>query len=264
MAQSASQRLGVEKFPESQAFLHAACQQGESLLVLTRQLLGLLDDYGAAELAAALREAPDRSTPRQLRGFHPRAPSPGSPAGRLPSGQFVSPPDLENLAVPTSPLEVYDELSDEPETGCPLSRSTPATGLNPYGHGLDDLLARATAQRWSPRRLLEEVARSEVAEQARHSLDRRLQARLGRFKPLANFDWHWPSEIDRPLIERLSPWTSAPKLVTSCSLGPMAWARRCSSKIWLTPLCWPAYPVLFRTASGLLADLHDDSPQRLR
>ena len=101
MAQSASQRLGVEKFPESQAFLHAAFQQGESLLVLTRQLLGLLDDYGAAELAAALREAPDRSTPRQLRGFHPRAPSPGSPAGRLPSGQFVSPPDLENLAVPT-------------------------------------------------------------------------------------------------------------------------------------------------------------------
>ena len=151
-----------------------------------------------------------------------------------------------------------------PTPNDPLAAQLEHLGLTITARGLDDLLARATAQRWSPRRLLEEVARSEVAEQARHSLDRRLQARLGRFKPLANFDWHWPSEIDRPLIERLSPWTSSPKLVTSCSLGPMAWARRCSSKIWLTPLCWPAYPVLFRTASGLLADLHDDSPQRLR
>ena len=38
---------------------------------------------------------------------------------------------------------------------------------------------------------------------ARRSLERRLaQARLGRFKPLADFDWHWPKKIDRPLIER--------------------------------------------------------------
>src|SRR5215467_6848540 len=68
---------------------------------------------------------------------------------------------------------------------------------------LDDLLARASTQRWSPRQLLEEIARSETADRARRSLERRLaQARLGRFKPLADFDWQWPKKIDRPLIER--------------------------------------------------------------
>ena len=69
--------------------------------------------------------------------------------------------------------------------------------------GLDDLLARASTQRWSPRQLLEQVARSETEELARRSLERRLaQARLGRFKPMADFEWHWPKKIDRPLIER--------------------------------------------------------------
>jgi hypothetical protein len=68
---------------------------------------------------------------------------------------------------------------------------------------LDDLLARAATQRWSPRQLLEEVARAETQDLARRSLERRLaQARLGRFKPLADFEWNWPKKIDRPLIER--------------------------------------------------------------
>ena len=68
---------------------------------------------------------------------------------------------------------------------------------------LDDLLARAATQHWSPRQLLEEVARTESQDLARRSLERRLaQARLGRFKPLADFEWTWPKKIDRPLIER--------------------------------------------------------------
>ena len=76
-------------------------------------------------------------------------------------------------------------------------------GLTLTAHSLDDLLARAATQRWSPRQLLEEVARTETQDLARRSLERRLaQARLGRFKPLADFEWTWPKKIDRPLIER--------------------------------------------------------------
>src|SRR6266702_7971788 len=76
-------------------------------------------------------------------------------------------------------------------------------GLLVTAQGLDDLLARASTQRWSPRQLLEEIARSETEDLARRSLERRLaQARLGRFKPLADFEWNWPKKIDRPLIER--------------------------------------------------------------
>src|SRR5207249_11628189 len=65
--------------------------------------------------------------------------------------------------------------------------------------GLDDLLALASTQRWSPRPLLEEIARSETEYLARRSLERRLaQARPGRFKPTADFEWPWPTHIARP------------------------------------------------------------------
>ena len=47
------------------------------------------------------------------------------------------------------------------------------------------------------------MARLEEIERSRRSLERRLgNARIGRFKPLVDFDWDWPKKIDRPLIER--------------------------------------------------------------
>ena len=44
----------------------------------------------------------------------------------------------------------------------------------------------------------------ESVERAHRSLERRLrEAHLGRFKPLADFDWAWPKECDRTAIEEL-------------------------------------------------------------
>ena len=45
---------------------------------------------------------------------------------------------------------------------------------------------------------------SKTAKRKRRSLERRLtNARIGAFKPIADFDWTWPKRIDRPLIEEL-------------------------------------------------------------
>ena len=44
----------------------------------------------------------------------------------------------------------------------------------------------------------------EEQERARRGLERRLgRARLGTFKPIADFDWNWPKKIDREQIEDL-------------------------------------------------------------
>ena len=44
----------------------------------------------------------------------------------------------------------------------------------------------------------------EEQERARRGLERRLRrARLGTFKPIADFDWSWPKKIDRTQIEDL-------------------------------------------------------------
>lgn len=127
--------------------------------------------------------------------------------------------------------------------------------------GLDDLLARATTQRWSPRQLLEEVARSETEGLARRSLERRLaQARLRRFKPMADFEWDWPQKIDRPWIERaltLDFLTSGRNLIVcgTNGVGKTMIAKNIAHAAVLA-----GHSVLFRTAGDLLADLDGDSP----
>ncbi len=134
-------------------------------------------------------------------------------------------------------------------------------GLLVTAQGLDDLLARASTQRWSPRQLLEEIARSETADLARRSLERRLaQARLGRFKPMADFDWHWPKKIDRPLIERALTldFLAEPRncvIIGSNGLGKTMIAKNIAHAAVLA-----GHSVLFRTAGDLLADLDGDSP----
>jgi transposase len=115
LGSTASTRLAV-LVPESQAFLQAAFERGESATRLTAQLLRLLDDYGARELAAALGEALDHHTPclssvafilaRRHRQRRQRTPLPVNLSRR---------PDLENVTVSDPSLEAYDELAQDPE-----------------------------------------------------------------------------------------------------------------------------------------------------
>ena len=94
----------------------------------------------------------------------------------------------------------------------PSDNTTPTTlptdlqrlGLNRTAEDLDDLIAQATRKRWSPAVLLEHIAAAELEDRQRRSVERRLtRARLGRFKPLADWDWDWPTAFDRPALERI-------------------------------------------------------------
>ena len=51
---------------------------------------------------------------------------------------------------------------------------------------------------------LETVLSWEQTERKQRSLDRRLtSAKLGRFKPLNEFNWQWPDKIDQQAIQAL-------------------------------------------------------------
>ena len=137
-----------------------------------------------------------------------------------------------------------------------LSEQLRALYLTRTAEDLDDFLARATKQRWSARVVLEELVRQETAERERRSLERRLvEAKLGRFKPIDEFDWNWPEKIDRTALERALSGELVRKrenliLVAAQGLGKTLLARNLAHAAVLQ-----GHSALFIEASRLLLDL---------
>lgn len=138
-------------------------------------------------------------------------------------------------------------------------------GLRATAANLDDVVARATRQKLSPRALFEEIARAELEDRAQRSLQRLLrQARIGRFKPMADFDWAWPKKIDRELIERALTLDFINEGRNLILLGANGLGKTMIAKNIAYSAVQSGHSVLFRTASDLLADLECDSPQARR
>jgi DNA replication protein DnaC len=131
-----------------------------------------------------------------------------------------------------------------------------ALGLSATADEFDDLIATATKKRWGVQQLIEHVVTIEEKERSRRGLERRrARSRLERFKPMADFDWNWPEQIDRPLVEsalRLDFIPSARNivLVAAQGLGKTMIAQNIAHQAILD-----GYGVLFVTAAQLLLDL---------
>ena len=138
-------------------------------------------------------------------------------------------------------------------------------GLRSLPAGLNDFLANAAKSRWSPRQLLEHLVAAESNERARRSLERRLRiSGIKSFKPVAGFDWTWPSKIERELIERSLSLDFLQEgrnliLIGSNGLGKTMLAQNlCHSAVLA------GRSVLFRSAAALIEDLHRQNAEGRR
>lgn len=146
-----------------------------------------------------------------------------------------------------------------------LARQLDALRLPRTAADLDDFLARATKGRWSAPVVLEELVRQELQEREQRSLERRLRAaHLGRFKPIDEFDWNWPTKIDRALIDRALGGDLVQErenlvLVAAQGLGKTMLARNIAHAAVLK-----GHSALFTEASSMLLDLgSQESPRTL-
>lgn len=140
-----------------------------------------------------------------------------------------------------------------------------------------DAEARARAQRlglyglltgWEKVRhepWLADVLDLEEQERQRRSLERRIQnARLGRFKPLADFDWSWPQQIDREGIEELLELGFLSEAANVVFLGPNGVGKTTLAKNLVHQAVLRGATALFTTGSDLLNDLvAQDGPSAL-
>lgn len=146
-----------------------------------------------------------------------------------------------------------------------LSAQLEQIGLRALPAGLDDFLAHAAKARWSPLQILEQMVQAELAERSRRSLERRLRlSGIKRFKPMADFEWNWPSKIEREVIERALTLDFLPEnrnliLVGRNGLGKTMIAQNICHAAVLA-----GYSVLFRSASSLLEELHRQTPEGRR
>jgi DNA replication protein DnaC len=131
-----------------------------------------------------------------------------------------------------------------------------ALGLTVLADHLDDIVALVTQKRWSFVQALEHVVDLEERERARRGLERRTRrCRLERFKPMADFDWSWPKQIDRPLVEAVLrlDFLDAKRnvvLVAPQGLGKTMIAKNIAHRAVLA-----GHTALFTTAADLLLDL---------
>lgn len=144
-----------------------------------------------------------------------------------------------------------------------LTDALATLGLRYTAAHLNDVIALATKRRWSPTQLLEHLVEAEQQERTRRSLERRLaRSRIGRFTPMSEFDWAWPTRIDRPAVEaafRLDFLAEARNvvLVAAQGLGKTMIAQNIAHAAVLA-----GHHVLFTTAAQLLLDLGSQESTR--
>lgn len=135
-------------------------------------------------------------------------------------------------------------------------------GLLALAETIEDFLARATKARLSPRQIVEQIARLEITEGARRSLERRLvRSRIGRFKPLTDFDWSWPKKIERDVIERALTLDFLEDGRNFVLLGANGLGKTMIAKNLAYQAAVAGYSVLFTTAAELLDDLRTEVAQ---
>jgi DNA replication protein DnaC len=138
-------------------------------------------------------------------------------------------------------------------------------GLRGLAAQLPDIIASATKKRWGAAEIIEHITLIEETERARRGLERRsTQSKLSKWKPMADFDWNWPTKIDRGLVESLLTLDFVEHannvvLVANSGLGKTMIAQNLVHTAVLK-----GRSALFISASDLLLDLSaQESPRAL-
>jgi DNA replication protein DnaC len=114
---------------------------------------------------------------------------------------------------------------------------------------------------------LARVLEIEESERLQRSFKRRLNnARLGAFKPMADFDYDWPKELDRVLLEELFNFGFLEQAANIIIVGTNGLGKTMIAKNLLHQAILRGYTARFTAASDMLHDLaaQDSSTQLAR
>jgi DNA replication protein DnaC len=121
---------------------------------------------------------------------------------------------------------------------------------------LSDFIAQAASRRLGCQEILSEMCRLEMGYQNQQRTNRRLkEAKIGRFKPLTDFDWTWPRQIDRDAIHhgiQLDFLTENSNLIL---VGPQGVGKTMIARNIAHEAVIAGNNVIYTTAAALVVDL---------
>ncbi|MDC9719788.1 MAG: IS21-like element helper ATPase IstB [Gammaproteobacteria bacterium] len=96
----------------------------------------------------------------------------------------------------------------------------------------------------------------EVVERHKRGLERRLNnAHLGRFKPLADFDWEWPELCDRAMVSELMSLAFIDRAANIILVGPNGVGKSTIAQNIAQQAVIQGHTALFVNAAQMLNDL---------
>ena len=96
----------------------------------------------------------------------------------------------------------------------------------------------------------------EERERQQRSLERRIRTScIGRFKPMADFDWTWPQKLDQPQIEELFTFRFIEEKANVILVGPNGVGKSMIAQNLAYQALLKGHTVLFTTAAKMLGDL---------
>ena len=101
-----------------------------------------------------------------------------------------------------------------------------------------------------------ELINWEETERARRSLERRVRtAKIGRFKPLCDFDWTWPTQCDQATIADLMTLDFVRQAHNVVLIGPNGVGKTTLARNIAHHALLAGHTVLFTSAGQLLGEL---------
>lgn len=148
-----------------------------------------------------------------------------------------------------------------------LCRDLESLKLPYLANNLDAFIAAVTAAKSPPLSIIEQLVRHELKEAKQKTLETRLNAskvNSRKWRSIADFDWSWPTKIDRAAVERLFELHFLSEPANAVFLGPSSVGKSMLARNLAFHAVMKGYQTLFVEASALLSDLENiDSPRLL-
>lgn len=129
---------------------------------------------------------------------------------------------------------------------------------------LEDIIARTTKNKMAPLAIVEDLISNEIRELSRRNTEARLAfAKIGKRRPMADFDWNWPQKINRPSIESLFSLQFLEEPANVILLGPAGVGKSMIAKNLTYDAVLAGHQCIVVEAAHMLSELQRQESPRL-